>query len=242
MAEADMQESNQQLIKSFKGLYKELEGSNFIMSNEIITKILKFITTNGALYFEYKHANENFDFDSIFNEAMSTGRLKLPDDEYKIIVFVTKLLFDIDRGKIDYFNFLKNTFPRVDLNDSYYDFCKSIVYPYVQAFEKLLSKAERVVSVESVEQVKSMPRQLVEMLQNNIVSIYEQLAGDRTLSEIARQDITVILEGLNLSVENGNVVLIKSLWLGLKYALLANKAYTSQVKALENELKNYSII
>ncbi len=237
-----MLDSNQELIKSFQGLYRELEGSNFIMSNEIITKILKFITTNEPLFFVYKHANQNFDFDSIFNESMVTGRLKLPDDEYKVIVFVTKLLLDIDRGKIDYFNFLKNTFPRIDLNDSYYDFCKSIIYPYVKAFEKLLSVADRVVAIENVEQVKSLPRQLVEMLQSNIVSIYEQLAEDRALSELARQEITVILEGLNLSVETGNVVLIKSLWLGLKYALVANKAYTSQVKAFENELKNYSII
>jgi len=64
-----MWETNQELIKSFKSLYKELENANFIMSNEIITKILKFITTNEPLYFAYKHASQNFNFESIFQEV-----------------------------------------------------------------------------------------------------------------------------------------------------------------------------
>lgn len=237
-----MWETNQELIKSFKSLYKELENANFIMSNEIITKILKFITTNEPLYFAYKHASQNFNFESIFQEVAANGRFKLPDDEYKTIVFVTKLLFDIDRGKIEYFNFLKNTFPRVDLNDSYNDFCKSIVYPYVLAFEKLLSKADRVVAIEGAAQIQKLPQQLMDLFQSNIVSVYDHLQSVKSLAEPARQELIVILEGLSYAVENGNAMLIKSQWLGLKYALLANRAYTSQVRAFENELKNYSII
>jgi len=144
--------------------------------------------------------------------------------------------------KIEYFNFLKNTFPRVDLNDSYNDFCKSIVYPYVLAFEKLLSKADRVVAIEGAAQIQKLPQQLMDLFQSNIVSVYDHLQSDKSLAEPARQELIVILEGLSYAVENGNAMLIKSQWLGLKYALLANRAYTSQVRAFENELKNYSII
>ncbi len=83
---------------------------------------------------------------------------------------------------------------------------------------------------------------MVELLNGNIISISDQLVNDKTLSDEVRREIYVILEGLHFAVESGNVMLIKSLWLGLKYALIANRAYTSQVKAFENELKNYSII
>lgn len=64
-----MKNSNEELIKSFKMLYIELERSNFIMSSDIITKILKFVTTNEPLFFAVRHASQNFDFDSIFNES-----------------------------------------------------------------------------------------------------------------------------------------------------------------------------
>ncbi len=237
-----MKISNEELIKSFNLLYLELERSNFIMSNEIITKILKFVTTNEQLFFAVKHANQNFDFNSIFNESMASGRIKMPDDDYKIIVLVTKILFDIDRGNIEYLNFLKNTFPRKNISDSFIDFCGLIVFPYVKAFERVLSQRDRIVDADTNIQAKSLPRQLVELLNGNIISISDQLVNDKTLSDEVRREIYVILEGLHFAVESGNVMLIKSLWLGLKYALIANRAYTSQVKAFENELKNYSII
>ena len=237
-----MKISNEELIKSFNLLYLELERSNFIMSNEIITKILKFVTTNEQLFFAVKHANQNFDFNSIFNESMASGRIKMPDDDYKIIVLVTKILFDIDRGNIEYLNFLKNTFPRKNISDSFIDFCGLIVFPYFKAFERVLSQRDRIVDADTNIQAKSLPRQLVELLNGNIISISDQLVNDKTLSDEVRREIYVILEGLHFAVESGNVMLIKSLWLGLKYALIANRAYTSQVKAFENELKNYSII
>ncbi len=82
----------------------------------------------------------------------------------------------------------------------------------------------------------------MDLFQSNIVSVYDHLQSDKSLAEPARQELIVILEGLSYAVENGNAMLIKSQWLGLKYALLANRAYTSQVRAFENELKNYSII
>ena len=237
-----MKNSNEELIKSFKMLYIELERSNFIMSSDIITKILKFVTTNEPLFFAVRHASQNFDFDSIFNESMAGGRLKMPEDDYKIIVLVTKILFDIDRGNIDYLNFLNNIFPRVNISDSFIDFFFFFFLPYVQAFERLLSQKDRVVDAEFNVQTKSLPRELVDLLNNNIISISDQIVGDKTLSDEIRREIYVILEGLCFAVESGNTMLIKSLWLGLKYALLANRAYTSQVKAFENELKNYSII
>lgn len=237
-----MLNTNQELIKSFKNLYMELEKSNFIMSNEIITKILKFVTTNEPLFFAVKHANQNFDFNSIFNESMASGRIKMPEDDYKVIVLVTKILFDIDRGNIEYLNFLKNTFPRVNISDSFVDFCSMIVLPYVKSFERVLSQADRVVDTKDNLKIEKLPRQLVDLLQGNIISISEHLFADKTLPVSRRQEIFVILEGLSFAVESGDAMLIKSLWLGLKYALLANKAYTSQVKAFENELKNYSII
>lgn len=238
-----MQATNQELIKSLKQLYMEMEKSNFIMSVDIITKFLKFVTTNESTFFIYKHASQNFDFESIFEEAMSSGRLRIPQEDYKVIVLVTRLLFDIDRGKIEFLTFLKNTFPNDKIQESYSSFCFNMIYPYVQAFERLLSQADKVVldAAKNV-QTKKMSRQLVDLLQGNIISIYEQLANDRTLQEGRRQELSAILEGLDVAVDSGNSLLIKSLWIGLKYALIANKAYTSQVKAMENELKNYGII
>ena len=126
--------------------------------------------------------------------------------------------------------------------DSFIDFCGLIVFPYVKAFERVLSQRDRIVDADTNIQAKSLPRQLVELLNGNIISISDQLVNDKTLSDEVRREIYVILEGLHFAVESGNVMLIKSLWLGLKYALIANRAYTSQVKAFENELKNYSII
>lgn len=238
-----MQITNQELIKSLKSLYREMEKSNFIMSSDIIKKILKFITSNEATFFVYKHASQNFDFESVFSDAMSTGRLRIPQDDYKTIVLVTRILFDIDREKIEYLSFLNTTFPRDKIQDSYVDFCYNIIYPYVLAYERLLSLSDKMV-VDATEDIHTnkLPRQLVDLVQSNIISIYEQLAADKTLQEGKRQEISVILEGLDIAVDIGNPMLIKSLWLGLKYALIANKAYTSQVKAIENELKNYSVI
>lgn len=238
-----MWNKKKELVESFKMLYAELENSKLIMSNDIITKFLKFITTNEPVFFIYKHASQNFDFDTVFKESVSNGRIKLPDDDYKIIVLVTKLLFDIDRGKIEYLSFLNNMFPRVNIADSFYDFCVGIVYPYVCAFERLLNQSDRVV-VDNVNQepTSKLPRQLTELLQNNIILIYEQLASDKSLQDSRRQEISMILEGLDFAVDGGNTMLIQSLWYGLKYALVANKAFSSQVKAFENELKNYSLI
>lgn len=235
--------SNQELIRSLNQLYKQMEKSNFIMAVDVITKFLKFVTTNEATFFVYKHASQNFNFDDVFEEAIASGRLRLPQDDYKIIVLVTRILFDIDRRKIELFSFLNNMFPSDKIQESYSSFCFTMIYPYVQAFERLLSETDKVVlDVAKNVQSKKMSRQLVDLLQNNIVSIYEQFANDKTLQDGKRQEIYIILEGLDHAVDSGNILLIKSLWYGLKYALQANKVYSSQVKALENELTNYGII
>lgn len=233
---------NEQLKECFKSLYDELQKSNFIMSNEIITKILKFVTSNEQLFFIVKHANQNYDFNTIFNEAIAGGKIKLPDDDYKVIVIVTKILFDIDRGNIEYLNFLTTTFPRVNIGDSFVDFCVRIVDPYVQAFCRQLSHVDRKITVDSNVQTKAFPRQLVDILTNNIIAISDQLLADKSLQDTCRREIYVILEGMDFAIESGNVMLVKSLWIGLKYALNANKIFTSQAIAFENELKTYGII
>lgn len=237
-----MSNSNQELINSFKNLYCELKKSQFIMSNKLIVKILKFVASNEELKFSVDHANQIYNFADIYAQSTKNGRFVMPQDEYQVVVLVTGLLFNIDRGEINYLSFLQERFSGGTIAENFEEFCISVILPYITAFEKILSQDKKIVDVESQIQQSNLPKQLVELLEDYIISIGDQIMNDKTLQEQKKQDIYSILEGLNYSVEIGNTLLVKSMWLGLKYALTVSKTYTSQLKAFENELKNYGII
>lgn len=237
-----MSNNTQELINSFKSLLYEMQKSPFIMSNKVIVKILKLVASNEELKFVVDHANQLYNFSEIFDEAIVNGGFVMPAEDYKIIVLVTGVLFNIDRGNIDYLSFIKTYFPNNGVAESFNDFCDIVVCPYVFAFENILSNDNKIVNIETAMQAKPLSRQLVDQLNEYIISLTEQIAFDKSIPDSKKDELFGILEGFNIAIENGNTIMIKAIWLGLKYALLFTKSFTSYIKLFEAELKNYDII
>lgn len=237
-----MSNNMQELINSFKALFDEMQKAPFIMSNKVIVKILKLIASNDELKFVVDHANQLYNFSDLFNDSMINGNFIMPAEDYKIIVLVTGLLFNIDRGNVDYLSFIKTYFPNVGMAECFNDFCAAVIYPYVMAFERILSKDNKIVNIDSDAQSAPLSRQLVDQLNEYIISLSEQIAFDKSLPDSRKDELFSILEGFNIVIENGNTITINAMWLGLKYALLLTKSFTSYIKLFETELKNYDII
>lgn len=237
-----MSNNTQELINSFKMLYAELKRAHFIMANKVIVKILKFVASNEELKFSIDHANQIYNFAEIYSAATENGRLVMPTDDFKIIVLVTGVLFNIDRGNFDFLTFIKENFPNYDLAGSFNDFCDVMIYSYIVAFENILSMDSKVVNIDGEVQNATLSRQLVDQLNDYIISMSDQIVSDNTLGEQRKNEFFALLEGFNYAIENGNTILIKAMWLGLKYALLYTKSYSSYIMMFENELKNYDII
>lgn len=115
----------------------ELSDGRFIFAENIISKILKNISTCDEIYDLISQCMKNFNFDREFNRAkvkMPTkdGYFVMPESRAAIIPLVFCILVDIRDKKIDFNDFLKNYFKHDKITE-YENFANVVITPFKQA-------------------------------------------------------------------------------------------------------------
>lgn len=229
----------------FKYLCDDIKVGNFIMSNNKIMQLLRYIASHQELREFVSRCNEIEDYTIEYNEATNStlaNIFKLPKNKIKIVTLVTGLLYEFDRGTVDIISFLKNFYPAENINDSFNLFCDYVIAPYADAFVSALDeKIEKVEVIDDIE-TNNLTDSMKEQINPFLLSVTERVLVDRSISENKRKEFLSILEGMYYLIEIGNTTLLKPMWIGLKNTFGNTRNYNSEIAGMESILKVFSIL
>ena len=240
-----MANSNEKLIDGIVRLAVELENSSFILSQNSIRRLLRYVVSHSELKFIVDHSNTTYKYQDVLAEALTgtnARKFYLPHDDYKIISLTTGILFNIDRGNIDFLSFLKSYFKGNDVSELYQDFINVVILPYANAFKNLLSKSSNTIDIDDEEKTITFPKMFISQIDNIILSISKGLLDDRSVSDSVKEECMNILEGFYYVIENGYITLLKSMYIGVKNTLSQSKQFSSHLKSLEATLKDFGYL
>ena len=240
-----MNENNIQLINGLRSLTVELKSAQVILYQRTIKRILKYIASNPELKFITSHCNGLCSYNVLMKDALKGNNalsFVLPTDQHKVICLVTGLLFNVDRDAIDFLSFLKAGFNSNQAIGQFEEFCDYVMVGYVDAYEKLIQEDIATVNVDDNSNESTIPTSLLDKISPFILAISEQILIDKSINESKRDDSLTVLEGMCYVLERGNSVLIKSMWIGLKYTLSNSKLHASHLKGMENILTDFSLL
>lgn len=241
-------EDKKAIFKGLMDICERISNSKLIMFNAGLSNLLTYIARNKSLMDFIKDCNIAVDYRKEYYEATNlmnaTASFKMPTDNRKIIALVTGILFDIDRGEIELYKFLKTYFDMGDINACYDRFVEQIIFPYCEAFIDYVNDVPLKLNVnyEPRQEQKTSFEIISEQILPFIESIYVAVYGDNKLSEEQRADFVVILEGFCYALEQENSALIRYLWIGLKNTLKDYHPATKYIGGIKIVLTNYGII
>lgn len=240
-----MTDNKTDLIEGLIALSDELKSAQVILYQRTIKRILRYIASNNELKFIATHCSGVYDYSELFKNASNGNGIHsfvLPSDHYKVVCLVTGLLFNIDRNNIDFLLFIKSNFEGGKVTAQYEEFCEYIMTEYCIAFDMLLNEDSRIVNVDESITEKNVPTRVLDQISPLILAISEQILIDKTMSEGKRVESLAMLEGMCYVLERGNSVLIRAMWIGLKYTISTSKQYSSNLKVLRSILSDFGLI
>ncbi len=240
-----MNDNKLQLINGLRKLTAELKSAQIILCQRTIKRMLKYIASNEELKFITSHCNGLASYSTLLSEASKGNNalaFALPSDPHKVICLVTGILFNIDRENIDFLSFLKTNFASNQAIGQFGEFCDYVMVGYVDAFEVLLLEDSLIVNVDEAPISATIPPALIDKLSPFILAISEQILIDKSINECKREESLAVLEGICYVLEHGNSVLIKSMWIGLKYTINTSKVHASHLKGMENILSEFGLL
>lgn len=241
-------EDKKAIFNGLMDICEKISNSKLIMFNAGLSNLLTYIARNKSLMDFIKDCNIAVDYRKEYYEATNlmnaTVAFKMPADNRKIIALVTGILFDIDRGEIELYKFLKSYFDMGDINACYDRFVEQIIFPYCEAFIDYVNEVPLKLNVsnEPRQEQKNSFEVISEQVLPFIESVYSTIYGDSKLSDEQRADYLVILEGFCYALEQENSALIRYLWIGLKYTLKDYQLAMNYIGGIKIVLTNYGII
>ena len=134
-----MDESMQQIYAELAARCTRVKEGKYIMSGNTIASLLRYISSQPVLMSRLEKCNYGFMYSSELETAMSGGIFKLPLGSRKVVALITGLLFELDRGTINFHNFIKKYYRASGVDTSFDMFVNSVIMPYLMAFKNVLA-------------------------------------------------------------------------------------------------------
>ena len=178
-----MDENLQQVYAELTARCKRIKEGKYIMSGNTIAALLRYITSQPALMACLERCNYGFRYGTELEKAMTGGIFKLPLGSRKVVALVTGLLFELDRGSINFHNFIKQYYRAADVDASFDMFAGSVIMPYLMAFKNALSGEGEEVSAGLDGDDKPVSSGVKEQLMPVILQFTEEIAADEIAKE-----------------------------------------------------------
>lgn len=241
-----MENNNQKLVDGINILGDELRSAQFILSQNVIRKILRYIISNEELEYIVRRANENYRFvDLIATASKGNGARKfvLPTDPYKVVSLITGIFYGIDRGNIDFIMFLKSNFQGNQITSQYDEFCAYVMPAFSKAFESILNEDISTIETQTVDNVEGdVIQEFFDQMLPIMLAVSEQLMDDNTITTAERNDCIAVMEGLYYVLDKGLIPLLKGVWIGVKHTLSVSKQYSSHIRAMEGVMSDFGYL
>lgn len=222
----------------------EMQNSTLIFVDKKLKSVLKCL----AYYDEFRtvlaYCNQGFDYQTEKRKSLvkigDNSVLRLPKNPKALVALVANLLLEFDSGSMDIVSFAGDFFPAVNKQDSYSECFVSLIEPFKLALVGLVVEGieEDVPVVErTVEFASDGLQQHTEYLLVNMVNAVREAK----LDEEIRAEFLLMLEGFAAALDTRDTLMIKSIWLGLKRALAAQKLCARETEKVDEALRLYIV-
>lgn len=237
-----MDESMQQIYAELAARCTRVKEGKYIMSGNTIASLLRYISSQPVLMSRLEKCNYGFMYSSELETAMSGGIFKLPLGSRKVVALITGLLFELDRGTINFHNFIKKYYRASGVDTSFDMFVNSVIMPYLMAFKNVLADESEDAAAEDAPDDNAVSEGVKEQLLPIIMQFTEAVAADNAITDDAREDFFTMLEGLYYSLELSRAKMVKAMFLGLTGVMRDYKNGAHFIRAIATVLKQYAII
>ena len=226
--------SNSNGLALFTSSINQLMESPLIMVDKQIANLLQSVTRVPALMKTLQDTVKASSYATEFSRAKVTltrpdgtieCRLKLPTEHTRLFTFVVCLLMQVDSGKLNFIDFLKEYFSQEDSNDSYAQFVVEVLKPFKQAGESILyvqdpysldvqnvERAEKYFYAERSYISTEALRQMLSLVQD-VRQCIDQLPFACTEDQI---DATNICNAMSNALHLKNARILSFVWIGFK--------------------------
>ena len=234
-------EERNNLVDFFNACNDMIEG-RFILSDTKVSNILKAVVKSEILYDLYSSCMKDFKFDevlarSVADNVSNGGYFTMSDDNKEIVAFVTCLLLEVDKQKINLQNFVTENFFSADgYNISYNNFALLVLVAYKTAVKNMLSVDENAKDLDDVElagdqltletedvKLNDNTKILFANLILSIVELQNAINEDMKIKFNDKEELLIVLKALNRAVHLEELIIINALLVALEYKLNKNK-------------------
>lgn len=237
-----MDENLQQVYSGLAARCNKMKEGKYLMSTGTMTSLLRYITSQPALMNCLERCNYGFRYATELETATAGNIFKLPLGSKKVVALVTGLLFEMVRGTINFHNFIKKYYRAATVDMSFDLFVGSVVMPYLMAFRNVLEGTAEEDSATDDDDDTAVGAGVKEQLLPLIMQFTEAVAADNSITDEAREDFYVMLEGLYYSLELSRAKMVKAMFLGLSSVMQDYKNGAAYIRAIRTVLQEYAII
>lgn len=235
-------------INQFKSLCQQVINSKFILSQQVISQLLKYVVTDEVIYSTVDLCMKNFDYYQEFSSSVietgDTATFKLPYGNRKIVAMVLCLLYEFDNGKRNMSDFMFRYYPSLSANDSYSLMTKALILPFEKSLcEMVASKNDSIaLSIDDTADRPLVSDGAISQVEHILRNINATIQEDQHLSIELKTDYLVLTDGLYHAMESRDLRTIKIIFIGFKHALANYKPCAKKAKDVEACLKLYMLI
>ena len=233
----------------FTSAVNQLMECKLILVDKHIAIVLKCVTEVPALTKCLSDTLKTSNYVTEFSRARVTwtkndgtveAKLKLPVDKNRLFAFVVCLLAEVDSGRHNFIEFLKEYFYDADSNVSYEMFVNDVLKPFKRAGENIL----RTVDPDSLDleaqdraekfffaQKAYFNSESLRYVLGLVESIRGLLERETFADETERIDAVTICNAMTNALQLKNPKILRFIWIGFKYTM-RNYPSTSEIVAI----------
>ncbi len=184
-------------------------------------------------------------------DGTAEARLKLPADRNRLFTFVVCLLTEVDSGRRNFIDFLKEYYYDADSNISYERFINEVLKPFKRAGENILrsvdpdsldleamERAERFFSAEKIYINSETLRTVLSLTEE----IRAQLESESFTSEEERIEAVTICNALTNALQLKNPKILRFVWIGFKNTLKTYPSAETALSRVNNILNQLNLV
>jgi hypothetical protein len=232
-------------LNAFSEILEDMAASPVVMSAKKIKTLLKCVAYYDELKTAVEIAKDGFDYESAmkrcYAEFGNSASFRMPVGIKDKIAIVLGLLLEFDEGERDFYDFIVKCFPAESAVDSYILFCIKVLRPFKNAMIELVEHGDAEDLHSKINEVDFASGGLQDQTEYFVLNIVDEVKA-ANIDNDERADLLCILEGFAAAIDSRDSLMIRSLWLGLKKALVAQKLAAPLIPKLEQALRLYLVI
>lgn len=219
-------------------------SSRLVIVERTIGVLLKNLASDPELMHVVGESASSTSYPSEYALATEGGVFKMPATGNKRVVGLTVgLLLQFDKHELSVIDFVTRYFPAPTSHESYTAFLDAVIRPFHKAFIALLNGENAIAVTEGAPEVRdeSLPDNVKEEIAFWLKSLMQQVFLSDGADEGVRSDASDALKGMMYTLEFDNPLLIKVVWIAVRYTLGALNMGFRELNSIFEILRNYGI-